>query len=96
MEIKITKLQQEAKNAGLKTNAGQTKEMRINSNKEAKLTLNGMDTEQVDSFCYLWSIVTKTSGEEEDVTRHIRQVKRIFIHLHPAWKNKSILRSTKL
>jgi hypothetical protein len=40
MEIKLAKLQEEAKNAGLKIRAMKTKEMRINSSVEARLTLN--------------------------------------------------------
>jgi hypothetical protein len=68
-----------------------TKEMRINSSVEARLTLNWTDIEQMDSFMYLGRIVTETDGTEEQVREHIRQVNRTFIQLYAVWKNKKCL-----
>lgn len=62
MEIKMTKLREEANNDGRKINAEKTKEMSINTNIEAKITLKGTDVEQVVSLLQLKSIVTKSGG----------------------------------
>ena len=95
VETKMVKLQEEAKNAGLKISATKTKEMRINSSVETKLTLNWRDMEQVNYFMYLGRIVTKTDGTDEEVRGHIRQVNGTFIQLCAVWKNKNILRRMK-
>lgn len=67
----------------------------MNSNTEAKLTLNGKNR-GLDSFLYLRSNVTNTHGVEKDAKRCIRQANGTFIPLYPIWKNKNILRRTKL
>ena len=64
MEIKMTKLREEANNDGRKINAEKTKEMSINSNIEAKITLKGTAIEQVVSLLHLGSIFTKSGGAE--------------------------------
>jgi hypothetical protein len=92
----MSKLQEDAKNVGLRINAVKTRELRINSSVEAKLTLKGTDLEQGNSFLFLGSIVTKTGGAEEDVKRRIRQAKGTFIQSHPVWKKENIARRTRL
>jgi hypothetical protein len=67
MEIKLAKLQREEEDAGLQINVNKTKEMRINSDIEHRLSINGKDIEQVESFLYLGSTVTKDGGAKEDV-----------------------------
>jgi hypothetical protein len=72
MEIKMTKLREEANN-GRKINAEKTKEMSINSNIEAKITLKGTAIEQVVSLFHLGSIFTKSGGAEGGLYRRTRQ-----------------------
>jgi hypothetical protein len=56
MEIKLVKLQREAEDAGLQINVNKTKEMRINSDIEHRLSINGKDIEQVESYILgVWS-----------------------------------------
>lgn len=68
MEAKLKKLHGEPKWTGLVV---QTKEIRINSYVETKLTTNTREIEQVESF--FGSIVTTTGGAEEDVNNRIRK-----------------------
>jgi hypothetical protein len=96
METKLIKLQKDAEDAGLQINVNKTKEMRINSNIEHSLSINGKDIEQVESFLYLGSMVTKDGGAKEDVRKRIRKVKGAFVQLYPVWKNRNISRKTKL
>jgi hypothetical protein len=79
METKLVKLQREAEDAGLQINVNKTKEMRINSDIEHRLSINGKDIEQVESFLYLGSMVTKDGGAKEDVRNRIRKANGAFV-----------------
>jgi hypothetical protein len=70
--------------------------MRINSDIEHRLSINGKDIEQVESFLYLGSMVTEDGGAKEDVRNQIRKANGAFIQLYPVWKNRNISRKTKL
>jgi hypothetical protein len=96
MEIKLVKLQRESEDAGLQINVNKTKEMRINSDIEHRLSINGKDIEQVESFLYLGSTVTEDGGAKEDVRNRIRKANGAFVQLYPVWKNRNISRKTKL
>jgi hypothetical protein len=64
MKDKLIRLQQEAKLTGLNINVIKTKEMRINTQIEEKLSLTNKEIEQVKSFIYLGSIVTQDGGTD--------------------------------
>jgi hypothetical protein len=70
--------------------------MRINSDIEHRLSINGKDMEQVGSFSYLGSLVTKDGGEKEDVRNRIRKANGAFVQLYSLWKNRNISRKTRL
>jgi hypothetical protein len=96
MEIKLVKLLREAEDARLKINVNLTKEMRINSDIEHSLSINGKDIEQVESFLYLGSVVTEDGGAKEDARNRIRKANGAFVQLYLVWKNRNISRKTKL
>jgi hypothetical protein len=77
-------------------NVNKTKEMRINSDIEHSLSINGKDMEQVESFLYLGSLVTKGGGAKEDVKNRIRKANVAFVQLYPVWKDRNISRKSKL
>jgi hypothetical protein len=95
METKLVKLQREAGDAGLQINVNTTNEMRINSDIEHRLSI-GKDMEQVESFLYLGSMVTKHGGAKEDVRNRIRKANGAFVQFYPVWKNRNISGKTKL
>jgi hypothetical protein len=84
MDTKLARLQKEAEIAGLKINIQKTKEMRIRSENETKLTVLGEEVEQVG----------KDGGAEEDVKNRIRKANGAFVQLYPVWRNKKISRRT--
>lgn len=96
MEGKLRGLQEEAKTVGLHINVKKTKEMRLNTRTEGTLSVDGKDIEQVETFTYLGSVVTKNGGADEDVKQRIRKVNGAFMQLYAVWKNKNIAKKTKL
>jgi hypothetical protein len=73
MKDRLIRLQQEAKLAGLNINVNKTKEMRMNAQIEEKLSITNKDTEQVESFIYLGSIVTQNGGTDQDKNQRIKK-----------------------
>jgi len=52
--------------------------------------------EDVESFTYLGSIISKTGGTEEDIKSRIEKAQHVFVTLKPVWNNRNILLKTKL
>jgi hypothetical protein len=69
MKDKLIRFQQEAKLAGLNVNVNKTKEMRINTQIEEKLSITNKEIEQVGRFTYLGSIVIQDGGTEQDIIK---------------------------
>jgi hypothetical protein len=66
MKDKLISLQ-EAELAELNINVKKTKDMRINTQIEDKLSITNKEIEQVESFIYLGSIVTQDGGTDQDI-----------------------------
>jgi hypothetical protein len=96
MEEKLRCIQEEAKVAGLNINVNKTKEMRVNATVGEKLFIYEKEIEQVDSFTYLGSTVSKDRGADEDVRSRIRKANGAFIQLYSVWRNHNISKRTKL
>jgi hypothetical protein len=89
MEDKLIRLR-EAKLAGLNINVNKTKEMRINTQIEEKLSITNKEIEQVKSFTYLGSIATQDGGTDQDINQRIKKANAAFIQLYQVRKNKNI------
>jgi hypothetical protein len=98
MEEKIKDVEKRGKKVGLKINGTKTKVMRINTNtsKMEKIEINGKESEDVNEYSYLGSIVTGGGGADEDVTNRIKKANMAFVQLYRVWKNKNIRMKTKL
>jgi hypothetical protein len=70
---KLKRLQQEAKLAGLNINVNKTKEMRMNTQIEEKLSIANKEIQQVESFTYLGSIVTQDGAADQDLNQRINK-----------------------
>ena len=70
--------------------------MRIKSSARSKIRLEDQDIEEVDSFVYLGSTITRPGGTLDDVALKINKANAAFMALRNIWKNRSISRSTKL
>ncbi|XP_054279269.1 uncharacterized protein LOC128997656 [Macrosteles quadrilineatus] len=85
IQAKLSSLQREAEEVGLKINVNKTKEMTLNSRGAQVLELNGKVIEEAGSFQYLGSKVTADGGAKEDVRSRIGKANAAFIQLYPIW-----------
>ena len=67
IQNKTTKLEEEARRAGLKVNIEKTKTIRINARNQDKTGVNEIDIEEVDEFIYLGAKVCKEEGGMKDL-----------------------------
>jgi hypothetical protein len=96
MQEKIDALAREAAKLNLKINCNKTQEMRINTNRQDPILLNGETIQQVNSFCYLGSIMTTSGGADEDVESRVKKAKAAFAQLRPIWNSRKLSLKTKL
>ena len=96
MQTKLEDLINEAEKTGLVVNMKKTKALRINTNKTEPFTLRGESIEDVDSFVYLGSMVTKDRGATQDVLQRIQKANGTFVQLYPGWRHNRISTRTKL
>ena len=91
MRQKFAVLVEQAARVGLKINATKTKEMRIRSPANTgNINFVGEVLEQVLAFTYLGSLITTTSGTEEDVDARCRKAQLAFSILRPIWRSNFI------
>ncbi len=57
------------KEYGMKINMNKTKVMKIGKNGEVKVTIDGIELEQVKEFCYLGSSVTENMNCRKEISR---------------------------
>jgi hypothetical protein len=95
MQAKLGDLTQEARKVGLAVNVKKTKAIRINTNKKETFMLGDENIEDVESFVYLGSKVTKDGGTAQDVVQRIQKANGAFVQLHPVWRNNKISIRTK-
>ena len=96
MQTKLEDLIYEAEKTGPVVNVKKTKALRINTNKTKPFTLRCESIEDVDSFLYLGSMVTKDGGATQDVSQRIQKANGAFVQLYPVWRNNRISTRTKL
>ena len=85
-----------AKGTGLEINTKKTKSMRVNSTRDAAIMLEGQPIDDVESFTYLGSVVSRTGGSDEDVKVRIGKARHAYNTLGPVWNNRNIRTKTKL
>ncbi|XP_073820509.1 uncharacterized protein [Musca autumnalis] len=97
---KLEQLLQNAKTIGLKINMKKTKLMRLETQNTSPLIVMVDSTptvvDDVDSFCYLGSIITKDGGADTDVQSRINKARIAFHNMRKIWSSRNISRSTKL
>ena len=67
MEELLEVLRVQGSRLGLKINVKKTKSLRLGMNEDEKVTLDNVKIEQVGSFIYLGSIISKDSGSSEEL-----------------------------
>ena len=96
MQTKLGDLIKEAGRVGLAINVKKTKALRVNTSKTESFMVGGESIEDVDSFVYLGSKVTKDGGAAQDVVQRIQKANGAFVQHYPVWSNNKISTRTKL
>jgi hypothetical protein len=79
MEEKLKRIKEEAESAGLYININETKGMRVNTLNTQKFRVENTEIEEIESFVYLGSVVSKNGGTEEDVASRIKKANGTFV-----------------
>jgi hypothetical protein len=70
--------------------------MRINANRTDSIQINNTDLENISNFTYLGSIISTTSGTDEDIQARKKKALQAFSILKPVWKSRTLRTSTKI
>ena len=84
---------------GLKINVKKTKSLRLGISEDEQVTLGNEKIDEVGSFSYLGSIISKDGGSSEDVKSRSRMAKAQGVfsqQLEKVWKNRKISLQTKI
>ena len=81
---------------GLKINQRKPKVMRMNNRNTNKVSVDGEDLEEVDTFCYLGSVVNVDGEVKEEVNIRIGKASTAFRNLGNIWKSGKISRKRKI
>ena len=81
---------------GLKINVKKTKSLRLGISEDEQVTLSKEKIDQVGSFSYLGSIISKDSGSSEDGKSRIAKAQGVFSQLKKVWNNRKISLVTKI
>ena len=80
----------------MKINVKKTKSLRLGTSEDEQVTLGNEKIDQVGSFSYLGSIISKDGGSSEDVKSRIAKAQGVFSQLKKVWKNRNISLHTKI
>ena len=81
---------------GLRVNSDKTKIMKVMSTQAGGLRIGQDLFEEVESFQYLGSIISRTGGTDEDIIARISKARQVFAMLKPVWRRSSLSLKSKL
>ena len=98
IQHKITAMEREAAQLGLKINVKKTKVMKINNTGSDKVPVKVSEEEMevVKQFCYLGSTLTTNEDVLDAVKIRIRKANAAFIQRRNIWKSNSITTKTTI
>lgn len=96
LQQKINNISLNAAKVGLKINIRKTKSMRLNTNNEQPFKLLDKPLDDVESFCYLGSIIDKSGGSSADILNRIIKATQAFGALDRIWRSSNISVRTKI
>ena len=73
---------------GLKINVKKTRSLRLGISEDEKVTFGNEKIDQVGSFTYLGSIISKDGGSNAYVKSRIAKARGVFSQLKRVWKNR--------
>ena len=96
MQGKTSSLDILSKSVGLKIHPGKSKILKTSPDQKENVKIEEQVLEEVDSFCYLGSIIDRNGGTEADVKSRIGKAHAAFLALGKVWKTRDISLKTKL
>ena len=81
-------LRDEGARIGLKINVKKTKSLKLGISEDEKVTLGKEKIDQVGSFTYLGSIISKQGGCSEDVKSRIAKAQSVFLEIKKSLKEQ--------
>ena len=96
MQEKTSKLKEDGGKIGLRINRRKSKVMRMNNRNTNSISSDGEDLEEVETFCYLGSVVNINGEVKEEVNIRIGKAATAFRKLVNIWKPRKISRKTKI
>lgn len=94
----ITKVNEEGERMGMKINARKTKTMvisRKNITPKTRITVDGIELEQVNKFIYLGHLITEDGKSDADIKRRIEIAKSTFIKMSKTLTCRKITLNTR-
>ena len=93
MRSKMEDLMGAGERTGLRVNSDKTKIMKVMSTQVGGVGFGQDLLEEVESFQYLGSIISRTGGTDEDIIARISKARQVFAMLKPVWRSYSLLKS---
>lgn len=82
--------------AGFHVNIKKTNSMRIYSANTDRFQLMGQPLEDVESFCYLGSLMSMSEGNKKDNKNRQCKAKQVYGTLYKFWRSRSIFTTSKV
>ena len=84
---KTTTLRNNACKVGLKINSNNTKWMSAGCKRNCQIKIDGPETEKIDRFSYLGSVIDVQGGADADMKARIGKARQAFTSLKPLWSS---------
>ena len=84
------------KSTGLKINAAKSKAMRMNTNNNQPIEIDGTAVDDVKHFIYIGATVSERGGTNEDIRRRLTHARLAFNNLKSVLNNSQFGRKTKM
>jgi len=96
IQAKTHAVQSNAQKLGLNINAGKTKLMRINTKSNETVKMGSDSIEDVESFTYLGTKITKDGNSQNEITSRLSKARQTFSRLKHIWNSRRISLKTKI
>ena len=96
MQRKTSTLNTVSQSVGLKIHPGKSKVLRTRSDQQVQVKVGDQALEEVESFCYLGSIIDREGGTEAEVKSRIGKAQAAFLALNKICRTREISLKTKL
>ena len=93
---KMTRLARRARMVGLRVSAKKTEILRLNTQEDRSVMLEGQALKDCEVFTYLGCKMSKTGGTEDDINNRIHKARGAFVSLKAVWSSGIYKVKTKL